>query len=117
MKEALTLAIFLSAAVMSFPATFCRIGFGANQYEVVVHDWVPLDAVTLRYKFLFCALVVHKQDIRVTAFGDVDRLARAYRRDFDGDTSGGLEFWQQVRKEARLLSGSRRGHLNGFVLR
>jgi len=82
-----------------------RVGLGADQHEVVVHDLLASRGKTVGHKLLFGHLVVHEEHVGIAPARHVDGLARAQRDHLHVDAAGSSELGQQKREQARLLGG------------
>jgi hypothetical protein len=87
-----------------------RVGLGADDDEVVVHDFLALDAEALGDELLLGGLVMHEDDVGIAAARHVERLAGAQGDHAHLDAAGLLEGRQQVAEEAGLLGRGGRRH-------
>ena len=62
-----------------------RVGLGADDHEVVVHDLAAVDAVPGFHKFFFSAGSVHQQHVHVAVFAVLQGLAGAHGHPFEID--------------------------------
>src|SRR5262245_24097995 len=86
----------------------CRVGFRADDHEVVVHHLLVVDAEALIDEFLLRRRVVDEDDVGVAAPRHVERLTGADRDHSYLDPGLLLEDREQVAEEPRLLGGGRR---------
>ena len=100
-----------------FAFGFGRVGGGANQHKVVVHDRKALDGKAFSDDFFLGHLVVHKQHVGVAAPAHVYRLAGADRHHLDLYARGFLELGQQIREKPGLLGRGGRSHHDRWRLR
>ena len=94
-----------------------RVGLGADQHEVVVHDRVALLAPALGDELVLGRGVVHEDHVGIAAPADVQRLARADGDHAHLDAAGLGEGRQQMLEQSRLLGRGGRGHDDELVLR
>jgi hypothetical protein len=93
-----------------------RVGLGADEDEVVVHDRVALDAEAVGDELVLGLLVVHEHHVGIAAAAGVQRLAGAQRHHLDVDAAGLLELGQQVGEQAGLLGRGGGRHHDGLGL-
>ncbi len=89
----------------------------ADEHEVVVHDRVPPDTLSVRDEFhLRIAEVVHEDDVRITPACRVERLPRALRDHLHRNAGAALEQRQQMIEQPGILRGRRRSHEDGRIV-
>jgi hypothetical protein len=72
------------------------IGRRSDENEIVIHDVMTLDTVTLGDKFLFRGFGVYQQQVAVAVAGVFQSLPGSDRNHVDGDAGLALEHRQQV---------------------
>ena len=82
-----------------------RVGFGADDDEVVVHDVAAVDAVSVGDEAVLAGPVMDEKGVGVAAGADGKRLAGADGDDVDGESGLGLEEGENVPEEAGVLGG------------
>jgi len=88
---------------------FGRVGLGADDDEIVVHDFLALDAEALGDEFFLGGLVMDEDHIGIAAPRQIERLAGAQGDDAHLDAVGLFENRQHVAEEAGLLGRGGRG--------
>src|SRR5262249_44298996 len=95
----------------------CRITLGANEDEIIVHNWEALYAVAFGEEILFGRFCVHEYDIRIAPSSGIESLTCALSDNLYVDSGLGCEQRQDVPKQSRILRRCRGGHYDRFVLR
>src|SRR5215475_7068187 len=76
-----------------------RIAIRTDQDEVVVHDWIALDAESIGDELLLLRLGMHEHDIGIASPASIERLPRALRHDTHVDAGPRLEHWKDVTEQ------------------
>src|SRR5690606_38665735 len=99
------------------PGDAGRVGFRADDHEVVVHHLLALDAVALRDELLLLARVVHEHHVGVASPPDGERLPGADGDHAHLDARLLLELREQVLEQPRVLGRGRGRHRDEALLR
>ena len=87
------------------------------QDEVAVHEGVTLDAEPFRQELFILRFVMDEDHIGVAAAPRVERRASSLSNDPHVDSGLGLEQWQDMIEQPRVLRRCGRGDNDRFFLR